>query len=348
GIRVKNTGYGRANNFSVASVQPRIIDNAKRLVFDYWIEQSWVNESPAEKTLNLNLGNIQPGGSAVGAWEMYCIYTGSFTAFEASYRHSAELGGAATSLIEGVTTYRLIKDVIDDRTQKDDVFDFLVDTDRDMIPDYIFESDGSDEEVMVSEAHFSGDEPTGSEPYAELNLDNIYPGKWFYAAEKDPLGGEVGIVRVERKDGKLINERNWWLGRKGNFHLLDFEGDESYIVFYDVQEMDSTPPVTEILISSPSYYSASQVYVTTETVFTLRATDEDSEVDFTQYRVNDGAWQEYNPFKVSREGAAVIYYRSIDSAGNKEETKTLKIFVDIEPPESIIEFIGPSYLEKKR
>jgi len=79
------------------------------------------------------------------------------------------------------------------------------------------------------------------------------------------------------------------------------------------------------------------VYVSDVTV-TLTATDDQSGVDYTKYRLDDGEDQMYTvPFIVSELGEHIVYYYSVDKAGNVEDEKNC-IFVIGEPaPKSELE-----------
>jgi hypothetical protein len=66
---------------------------------------------------------------------------------------------------------------------------------------------------------------------------------------------------------------------------------------------------------------------------TLTATDTGSGVDFTEYRLDGGAFQTYTaPFAVSGDGSHTLDYRSVDLAGNVETTQSLSFQIDATPP----------------
>ncbi len=83
---------------------------------------------------------------------------------------------------------------------------------------------------------------------------------------------------------------------------------------------DTTPPVTTCDLAGTQ---SGGVYVTPVTV-TLTATDAESGVNHTYYKIDSGAtWILYTaPFVVSAEGAHVIHFYSDDKAGNVETEKT--------------------------
>ena len=84
------------------------------------------------------------------------------------------------------------------------------------------------------------------------------------------------------------------------------------------------PPVTTALVS-PEAIDGSH----SDPKITLSATDRDLDFDHSEYLLDgqDG-WAMYEgPFRVSTEGVHVLQYRSVDKAGNVEETRTLNFEV---------------------
>ena len=69
----------------------------------------------------------------------------------------------------------------------------------------------------------------------------------------------------------------------------------------------------------------------------LSSKDEGSGVDYTMYKIDNGAWKRYvKPFIINNDGTHVIQYYSVDKVGNKEEIKERKIRMDMYGPEIII------------
>jgi len=98
---------------------------------------------------------------------------------------------------------------------------------------------------------------------------------------------------------------------------------DSWMLFVDDFQVtgitDSTPPVTTCTLDGTM---SGGVYITPVTA-TLTAVDTESGVDYTNYKVDSGAWTNYTaPFIVSDEGAHTITFYSVDKAGNKETDKT--------------------------
>lgn len=104
-------------------------------------------------------------------------------------------------------------------------------------------------------------------------------------------------------------------GSTSQLFKIEFVGDD------EVQ-----PDTTASL--SPAEPGPGQVYERPVTV-TLSATDDRSGVDTTEYRVDGGAWTDYDaPFTVSSVGQHVVEYRSLDNAGTMEATSSIEFTIE--------------------
>jgi hypothetical protein len=73
---------------------------------------------------------------------------------------------------------------------------------------------------------------------------------------------------------------------------------------------------------------------------TLTATDADSNVAATEYRLGAGGWQTYTaPVSVTAEGPQTLTYRSTDMPGNVEAEKTLPLKIDATPPVTMVSVV---------
>ncbi|PNX53024.1 MAG: hypothetical protein BV458_06685, partial [Thermoplasmata archaeon M9B2D] len=82
---------------------------------------------------------------------------------------------------------------------------------------------------------------------------------------------------------------------------------------------DTTPPVTTCTLDGDM---EGGIYISDVTV-TLTATDDDSGVNYTMYKLDDGAWTTYeDPFVVTEDGEHTVYFYSVDNAGNIEDEKS--------------------------
>jgi hypothetical protein len=82
--------------------------------------------------------------------------------------------------------------------------------------------------------------------------------------------------------------------------------------------VDTTPPVTTCVITG-----------TNPVTITLTATDDMSGVNFTKYKIDDGSYAIYTgPVVVSEVGDHVVYFYSVDFAGNVETEKSKAFTVE--------------------
>jgi carboxypeptidase T len=99
---------------------------------------------------------------------------------------------------------------------------------------------------------------------------------------------------------------------------------------------DSTPPVTTCILTG---VLEGDVYVSDVTV-TLTATD-DSGVDYTKYKLDDGTWTTYiAPFVVSMNGNHTVRFYSVDTTGNTETEKSCNFTILQEVPSVTITIKG--------
>jgi hypothetical protein len=84
---------------------------------------------------------------------------------------------------------------------------------------------------------------------------------------------------------------------------------------------DTTAPVTTCSITG-----------TNPVTITLSATDEGSGVNFTKYKIDDGSYATYTaPVQVTEAGDHVVYFYSVDKAGNVETEKSQAFTVEAPP-----------------
>ena len=107
-----------------------------------------------------------------------------------------------------------------------------------------------------------------------------------------------------------------------------WSGYDSYPFVLESGWLDTTAPVTELTIGT-HYVDEAGIYVTSETEFTLSATDDLSGVAYTYYRVNGGGWTSYSgAFSLGgSDGTHIISYYSVDAAGNEETAKSATVIL---------------------
>ena len=102
---------------------------------------------------------------------------------------------------------------------------------------------------------------------------------------------------------------------------------------------DTTPPVTTCTLDPPEPDGQNGWYVNDVTV-TLNATDNESGVNITKYRIDEAPWGTYtDPFILSNDGDDIlIEYFSIDTAGNSESVKNATVNIDQTMPSILLSY----------
>lgn len=280
GLRVVNVGSGTANNFSVNSAQPQIVDNAQGLAVNFNLLGSYLGSTAlTSNSLNITYGDVPAGGSKQAAWIMASSFAGRFTDFTANFTHAAALGGALTSLIQGVSTYTLIKDVQDDTPGRDAQFDFMINrtTPRTQLeqtyatgddplptPEFIMESDQTGMTPVLDVPGVSSNALSGSNAVLGFAFAVPVPtGTWVHAAIPVSFGGSVQVLSAIRSDGKSLNPHNFWISKHFNkltlafsykLHVLDFtaaQGAQTYALTFGASALDAPPdPITSLSVST--------------------------------------------------------------------------------------------------
>ena len=111
---------------------------------------------------------------------------------------------------------------------------------------------------------------------------------------------------------------------------------------------DTAPPMTTASVGSPNYQNGAVQYISASALISLSASDPGdapSGLDYTEYKLDDEAlWTRYaGPFNLGGnvDGNHTISYRSMDKAGNLEDTKILAVMLDTTAPISGISASAP-------
>ncbi|MCT8139273.1 S8 family serine peptidase [Anaerobacillus sp. CMMVII] len=97
-----------------------------------------------------------------------------------------------------------------------------------------------------------------------------------------------------------------------------------------ITRLDTDAPVTNASVDGQE---GTNGWYTADVTVTLTATDDESDISETMYRVNEGEWQTYSSaFEVTEEGTNKIEFYSVDSAGNEEDIQSLEVRVDKTAP----------------
>ncbi|MBW2284856.1 MAG: hypothetical protein JRF65_09690 [Deltaproteobacteria bacterium] len=252
GVRVRNNGFGTARKLKIESAQPEIVDNEQGLLINFVIEESQVNDEPAEKSLLLDFGDLAPDRAVTGRWIMICTLSGQFIEFDAEFTHSDDLGGVLTSLIEDVETHTLVRDVLVDLPGRDGVLDFLA---RDGSVYRVYESDNLDTEVLDQSAYsdLQLTEQQGAD--AHHTLTTAVTAGFLYVQLPDPYDGRKILKEAIRSDGKVIRPENAWLsqtrshGSEWDYHvnLFDANTTDTYTLVFTDPEQGPQAPVMQYI-----------------------------------------------------------------------------------------------------
>lgn len=332
GVLVKNSGYGPARKLKIDSKQPRIVENINGLLLVAQLLGARVADVPQRTaSLLVDLGDIQPGETKKGAWDMITSLSGEFVDFRASYRHATELGGEDTSVIISLNAHFIAKEVLNDEPGRDGLKDFLADVDRDpdMYPDSLYESQGEVLPVnLLSDAVVVGSAGAGGSFDVQVNADK---DGWGYVRVVDPGQAKLKIGQVVRSDGKVINTNNVWTNirytKLGNirqnwlniFDRVDL-GGYTYRITYAAGGPDTTPPVTTLHFAGPATESGSTTFITPATQ--MYFISEDVNPVSIVYSLTNSPFIPALPFTLNQPGTYPVVYYATDKAGNKEVNKT--------------------------
>ncbi|TVR54621.1 MAG: hypothetical protein EA425_01560 [Puniceicoccaceae bacterium] len=343
GVLVKNEGFGVARSLAIESQQPRIVENRQGLLLVAQLLGARVMDSPLDRaSLTVNLGDIQPGETKKGAWDMIVSLMGEFVDFRATYTHASDLGGEETSLIKSLDAHFFAREVLNDQPGRDSILDFLAITDRnaDLIPDALFESEGN----VLPVNHLRQVEVLeglGSNNTLRIGVLSDFEG-WGYVRIDDPSQGRMEIKSAVRSDGKVINLRNVWtslrydrntnrpLHRLHLFDLTDVGNYYEYAIEFITVE-DDTPPETEILFAGDQGFADGVYFITRQTDVYFISESVTPVSMF--YKIDDGEFRPALPFRFPELGTYQVTYYAQDTAGNIEEPKTTTVVVRESGPE---------------
>ena len=169
GLLVTNVGGGTANNLSITTAQPQIVQNAKGLLDTFQIIGTQVGNQQETPSLTVDFGDIAPGQTADATFLLASSLQGVFDDFTATFSHSDALGGTETSLISSVTTHTLIHAGDFNYPDSTGAIDYLADDtpNPENLPDTIYFSDGTTAPVNIAT---DADRPPRSVPSGDTDL----------------------------------------------------------------------------------------------------------------------------------------------------------------------------------
>ncbi|KKI91137.1 hypothetical protein WQ54_16470 [Bacillus sp. SA1-12] len=180
-------------------------------------------------------------------------------------------------------------------------------------------ADVTDHESGVSRVYVLYTNPKGNPNTYGIGIPLNYNSKTkkyegTYNVEKDKGEGEWKIESIYLYD------------KKGNYDYREVSKSNYRITI-------GSPPVTKIELQSSS--PKGNEWYSSDVNVSLNATDDQSGVAKTIYKLNNGDWNKYTKaFKLQNEGIYTIEYKSIDKAVNEEEVKSKAVKIDKTAPVS--------------
>jgi hypothetical protein len=260
GLLVTNTGLGSANNLSITTAQPQIIDNEKGLLNTFQIIGTQVGAQQETPSLAVNFGNVAPGQTADADFLLVSTLQGILFNFTATFTHSDALGGLDTSLIQSVNTHTLIHAGNFNFPNSTGAIDYLAEDNANPqnLPDTIYFSDGTAAPVNIAA---DAQSVAGSSANTYTVTANVTSG-WDYIELPDPGAGYT-LSQVIRSDGTVIpvSDQAWTTDRTFNaagnstldpeLHILDFDSTGSYTVVY-VPKTTTVPTIVSLQSVNPN------------------------------------------------------------------------------------------------
>lgn len=112
----------------------------------------------------------------------------------------------------------------------------------------------------------------------------------------------------------------------------------------ELVKVDKTATVNTATVN-PGTPNGDNGWYTTDVTVTMTSVDEESGVNSPEYRINGGEWAAYSDaLQLTTDGIYKIEYRSVDGAGNVEETKMKEIKIDQTVPELSFSVDKPTLL----
>lgn len=168
----------------------------------------------------------------------------------------------------------------------------------------------------------------------------------FTIASADAGSGVAQIeYRLDKNDWSIYREP-FRISDEGE-HRLEYRGVDELNNIETVKSVritvDNTPPITTLSVNGQAPDSNDSLVINRPVTVTLEGYDLLSGVRSTEYRIDQGKWTHYSPFRVKGNASHQISFRSMDNEGNLEQVKTVTIKIDRTPPVSSI-IIGEPHI----
>jgi hypothetical protein len=173
-----------------------------------------------------------------------------------------------------------------------------------------------------------------------------------FTSTDDISGVDTTYYRIDDNAWNVYSGVEFNVTNEGNhtveYYSVDKAGNKENVKSKELI-VDNTPPLTTLQVGSPSYEpptDSSAVYITSNTLLSLKINDEGCGVDSTYYRINSDIWDVYSgeEFNLANEGIHIIEYYSVDNLGNREDVNSKELRVDDTHPISQLATGDPNYV----
>lgn len=217
-VVVQNVGYGIAQNLTILSAQPTIVENDKDVAVSFQIIGAELGKNPISPSLTVSFGNISPGDITVARWIMISSLWGQFENYTATFHNINPLGDPTLSIFANVTFNELIRVVKTNNVNYSDG-DMLINVNIDGtgIPDTIYNvTDGHFYGVAavnassVAVSHFI----YGTRTYSRINVTIQEPHQYGWIAMRTEWPNDIQsgstLLLGEDRQGNMLPEQNFW------------------------------------------------------------------------------------------------------------------------------------------
>ena len=263
GVQVLNTGAGTANDVSITSAQPQIVDNVKGLLVNFQVIATEVDGQNLSPSLTASFGNIGPGDVGEGLFLMESSIQGVFTNYSATFQDMSGFGSPQLAIVNSVEIHEMIHLASEIGTGASSGTAFLVDDspNANNTPDTVYLPDGTTAPVaQATNVNVQGTLGPGS---LQVKLTDTSMSGWSYLDIPDPGNGQYQLVSVTRSDGVSLPANDFYQtdrtfiagGRppiyENQLHILDDSGTGSYTLTY-VAANQTRPSVTSVSAVTPN------------------------------------------------------------------------------------------------
>lgn len=209
---VNNKGYGPAENMSMTTQQPEIIDNQKGLAITFELISTQLNGGDKNLALGSSVtsdfGTIPAHSQAYAQWWLQSSLLGHFLEYDVKATHVTSRNNPDLSLLDTVTVHELIHGFMVRTDGDKPLRGFLVNDikDNEDMPDVVYFTDGTQQSAYIASG---ANMVKKSDTEYSLNI-NANSAGWTYGSLLDPTNGKQKLVKVTRTNGVEVNPDNIW------------------------------------------------------------------------------------------------------------------------------------------